>query len=272
MRTTTGCILLGAILTASATAGAAGSEPRPLFAEDGILRVTIDAPIATLMDVRPDEAYLKGSFTFTDLDGAEKRVSLKLRTRGNFRRKPEHCDFAPIRLNFVKSEVKNTLFDGQDKLKLVTHCKTWEEGFEEYVFREYLAYRIYQVLTDVSYRVRLLDITYFDTQKDGELNRIGFVIEDDGDVRDRNDLEKVKVRFLDYQYYDRQYRVFARQPRAREDLLPQHRRRVGVRRPALPLCAVRLRLLRAGRRTVRPAQPEIPDQGRAQALLSRPVQ
>lgn len=202
MRATTTRILPGAILAASAVAGAAESEPRPLFAGDDILKVTIDAPIATLMDVRPDEAYLKGSFAFTDLDGTEKRVSLKLRTRGNYRRDPEHCDFAPIRLNLVKGEVKDTLFDGQDKLKLVTHCRTWDQEFEEYVYREYLAYRMYQVLTDVSYRVRLLDITYYDTQKDKELNRVGFVIEDDGDVRDRNGLENVKVRYLEHQYYD----------------------------------------------------------------------
>jgi hypothetical protein len=193
---------LCAILAVTAPAVTAQPVDKPLFADHAVLKVTIDAPFTTLMDVRPDEAYLKGSFTFTDLDGAEKRVSLKLRTRGNYRRTKDHCDFAPIRLNFVKSEVKGTLFDGQDKLKLVTHCKSWEPGYEELVFREYLAYRLYQVLSDASYRVRLLDITYFDTQKQKEQNRFGFVIEDDNDVEDRTGLELVKVKRLEHQYYD----------------------------------------------------------------------
>ena len=202
MREIANGIALCAILAVTAPAVTAAPVDKPLFDDHAVLKVTIDAPMTTLMDVRPDEAYLKGSFTFTDIDGTEKRVSLKLRTRGNYRRSKEHCDFAPIRLNFVKSEVKGTLFDGQDKLKLVTHCKTWEPGYGELVYREYLAYRIYQALTDVSYRVRLLDITYFDTQTQKELNRFGFVIEDDGDVEKRNTLERVKVKFLEHQYYD----------------------------------------------------------------------
>jgi hypothetical protein len=192
-----------ATLTAFTIAPADGSERAPLFADDAVLDITIDAPMTTLMDVRPDEAYLKGSFSFTDADGTEKRVSLKLRTRGNYRRDPEHCDFAPIRLNLVKGEIKNTLFDGQDKLKLVTHCRTLEPEFEEHVFSEYLAYRMFQELTDISYGTRLLRITYFDTQKGRDkTTRFGFVIEDDKDVARRNDLELVKVKRLSHEYHD----------------------------------------------------------------------
>ena len=58
---------------------------------------------------------LQGSFTFTDIDGEEREVSLKLRTRGNYRRDASHCDFA-LRLNFPKNDVYRTLLSGQDKL------------------------------------------------------------------------------------------------------------------------------------------------------------
>lgn len=197
--------LYAALANFAFTACAHADEPgrAPLFSDDAVLDVTIDAPMTTLMEMRPDEAYLKGSFGFTDTDGTLKRVSLKLRTRGNYRRDPEHCDFAPIRLNLVKGEIKNTLFDGQDKLKLVTHCRTLEPEFQEHVFSEYLAYRMFQELTDISYGTRLLRVTYFDTQKGKDkTTRFGFVIEEDKDVAKRNDLEIVKVKRLSHEYHD----------------------------------------------------------------------
>ena len=187
---------------AAAPTVAAAAHPAPLFADDSVLDVTIDAPIATLMDVRPDQAQLKGAFTFTDSDGTQKRIALKLRTRGNYRRDKEHCDFAPIRLNFRKDDVRGTLFDGQDKLKLVTHCRSYEQGFEEVLFREYLAYRLFRELTDISYGVRLARVTYFDAQSEKELTRFGFLIEDDRDVAKRNGLKRIEARFLQHEYHD----------------------------------------------------------------------
>ena len=191
------------LLAVPAAAGAASQPPHPLFADDSLLEVTIDAPFSTLMEVRPDKAELKGSLSYTEADGATKRLSIRLRTRGNFRRATENCDFAPIRLNFKKGEVRNTLFDGQDKLKLVTHCRTYDKEYEQLVFREYLAYALFRELTDISYGVRLLRITYFDTEKDSELTRYGFVIEDDKDVAKRNGLKRVESRFLAHEDHDR---------------------------------------------------------------------
>ena len=196
--------LLGIVtlFTASALADAANTSPLPLFADDSLLEVTIDAPFSTLMDVRPDKAELKGSFSFKDVDGTDRRISVKLRTRGNYRRAREHCDFAPIRLNFKKGEVRDTLLDGQDKLKLVTHCRSFEDGYEQVVFREYLAYALFRELTDLSYGVRLLRITYFDTEKDKDMTRFGFVIEDDNDVARRNALNLVDTRFIAYDEHE----------------------------------------------------------------------
>lgn len=170
----------------------------PLFADDSVLEVRIEAPLTTLMDVRPDEAYLDGTFSYLEAKGVEKRLSLKLRTRGNYRRDPSHCDFAPIRLNFRNGELPGTIFEGQDKLKLVTHCRTAEgQDFEQLVVREYLAYRIFNEITDISYAVRMLRITYVDTETGDEIRRLGFVIEDDEAVARRNGLQIVKTRRIE---------------------------------------------------------------------------
>lgn len=186
------------VLSASAEA----ANPGPLFADDAVLDVRIEAPIKVLMDVRPDEAYLKGAFVYTDLDGKEHRVALKLRTRGNYRRDKSHCDFAPVLLNFPKDDVYGTLLEGQNKLKLVTHCRGHETEFDHYLLREYLAYRLFAELSETSYRVRLLRATYYDPHEDDEFTRFAYVIEDDSAVAKRNGMKKAKARHVSHDDYE----------------------------------------------------------------------
>lgn len=174
----------------------------PLFADDTLLEVTIEAPMAALMDVRPDKAYLDGSFTYTEADGTERKLGLKLRTRGNYRRGKDHCDFAPIQLNFPKGQVKETLFAGQNKLKLVTHCQNSEPNYEQLVLREYLTYRMLHELTPKSFAVRLLRITYVNLEDEKSRTKLGFVIEDDKAVAKRNGMKTVNVGLVTREYLE----------------------------------------------------------------------
>ncbi len=184
--------------------GPALAAPKPLFADHTILNVTIEAPLTTLMAERPDKEYLTAKLSYAGPDDTIVELDLKIRTRGNYRRDPEHCDFAPIRLNFRKSQVIDTPFEGQDKLKLVTHCRSKAPGFPQHILREYLAYRFFAELTPISYSVRLLDITYVDSESGETISKPGFVIEDDEDVATRNGLQVVDVRWIDYDELDPQ--------------------------------------------------------------------
>ncbi len=170
----------------------ADSSRAPLFADHTPLEVTIEAPITTLIRERPEKEYLEGKFSYRKDDGTEQTLDLKFRARGNFRLQKATCIFPPIRLNFRKKQVKDTLFDGQDKLKLVTHCQQNKPASEQLMLREYLAYRILQLLTEKSFSVRLLHIDYVDT--DGKNSRVkyAFVIEDDDSVAERNGMKAIK--------------------------------------------------------------------------------
>ncbi len=167
-----------------------------LFADVALLEVTIRAPLTTLMEARPKDEYLEGTFSFTADDGAEQILDLKIRTRGKYRHQKKHCAFAPIRLNLRKKQVVDTIFAGQDKLKLVTHCNSSKPHYEQLVLREYLAYRILQVLTDKSFGVRLLRINYVDTEGGEPMTKLGFVIEDDDDVARRHGMQTVQRKHL----------------------------------------------------------------------------
>lgn len=171
----------------------AGQAVAPLFASHSPLLVTIEAPLTTLMKDRPREEYLEGTFSFSGVDGTKRTFDLKIRTRGKFRRKEKHCDFAPIRLNFRKKQVVDTEFDGQDKLKLVTHCKNNNLYYEQLVLREFLAYRFLNVMTDSSFGVRLLQVNYVDTEGAAPMTKLGFVIEDEDDVAERNGMHPIRT-------------------------------------------------------------------------------
>lgn len=135
-------------------------EADPLFQSNEILKVTIEGPFGILIKQKSKEDYLNGFFRYTEADGSAVEFDLKFRARGNFRH--ENCDYPPVRLNFKRSQTKNTLFDKQDKLKLVVHCNRKAE-YHQIVLQEYLAYRILNELTELSFRVRLLQVTYIDT-------------------------------------------------------------------------------------------------------------
>jgi hypothetical protein len=201
-------VLIVAMLLVSQTAAGQRNDPAtdsayaPLFASQTPLQITIKAPLTTLMEDRPELLYLDGSLSFTGNDGTRQIVDIKLRTRGNYRRAKEHCDFAPIRLNLPKKQVADTVFAGQDKLKLVTHCKSNVSYYEQLVLRELIAYRIYQVLTDKSYGVRLLQVTYIDTEGAKPMTKLAFAIEDDGDVAKRVGMKIVESPDITDDYLD----------------------------------------------------------------------
>ena len=192
------CIAILALVATSAWADASKS-PDPLFQIDAPLYVKITAPLTTLVKERPTEEYLPGVFQYTESDGTEVNLDLEIRTRGHFRN--ENCDFPPLGLRFNKSQTEGTLFDKQKKLKLVVHCKK-SELYQQLVFKEYLIYRIFNVITDLSFRVRLLRVTYVDYEQGrDEQIRYAYLIEHKNRLGKRNgrkevDIEKVGVRSI----------------------------------------------------------------------------
>jgi len=177
----------------------------PLFASNETLEVTLEAPLVELMRERDEEKELPGTLQYTDAAGATVQLDVQVRTRGKFRAQKDICDFAPLRLNFRKSQAKGTLFEKQDKLKLVTHCDTRSERYEQAIITEYLTYRILNIFTDYSYRARLLRISYLPTDGKRKLDSYAFLIEKDERLAKRIEqklvaTDKLKISDLDSKY------------------------------------------------------------------------
>jgi hypothetical protein len=117
-------------------------------------------------------------------------VPLRVRTRGIYRLK--NCQFPPLRLNFSGKETKNTIFEDVDKPKLVNYCKD-QDAYEQYILQETQLYRIYQLLTPLSHRVRLAKMSYVDSASGkSDAQRYAIIVEDPDALANRFKAKIVK--------------------------------------------------------------------------------
>ena len=183
-----------------------GDAADPLFQSPDVVEVRLVAPLDTILSNRNESKQFEGKLLYVDDAGDTTELDVEIRTRGKFRLQKDVCAFPPLRLNFKKSQTDGTLFDKQDKLKLVTHCRDRSERYEQALLREYLAYRILNQLTDISFRVRLLKITYEDTDAQKPPRVVyGFVVEHKDRLEKRTGLkaletERIRVSALEPRY------------------------------------------------------------------------
>ncbi len=168
---------------------AATAAASPLFNSDEELHVTLAGPLTTLLRHKQRDTV----YPF-EISTPELALDVEVRVRGKSRRKM--CRFPPLRLDFDAGDTGDSVFASQEKLKLVTHCRSDNPHAENSVLNEYLAYRILNLITPQSYRVRLLRIRYEDTldkQKDLDRSYYGFLIESDKELAARLGGKKVKL-------------------------------------------------------------------------------
>lgn len=174
-----------------------------LFEGHGLLELQLEAPLREVFADRGEErTYRPAVLVYRTAEGITRRLNLKIRTRGFYRLREDVCRFPPLRLNFARKAVEDTPFAGQDKLKLVTHCRRYSI-YQQYVLEEYLLYRTFNLLTERSFRVRLARITYVDTSRaDDRETRYAFLIEDAAALASRVGAEPLEVRQIEREAFD----------------------------------------------------------------------
>jgi len=144
-----------------------------LFEKTEVLNLSLRFDITQYTRKKPKEEYLDAILTYhiNDKDSVNKNIRIK--SRGEFRN--EFCTFPPIMINLKKAENRREDMKKIEKVKLVTHCRA---DNEDNLLKEYLIYKLYNVLTDVSFRARLVRIDYINTAKKNKtVTPFGFLIE-----------------------------------------------------------------------------------------------
>lgn len=185
-------LAIRATLLAASLAGAAGAQApaapavpaaRGFFASEAPLQVTLTANLRQLRrDDGEDPPWRAATLAYTGPDGAAVTIPARVRTRGNWRLK--NCSFPPLRLNLGRP-ARGTMFDQLDKPKLVNYCRD-DDAAEQYVLQEYQLYRVYNALTPLSHRARLVRVTYVDSASGkAETTRHAFLLEEDDSLAAR---------------------------------------------------------------------------------------
>ncbi len=194
-------VLISSLLAIPLSAATKDGKPPKLFSDADELNVTLSGPWRTITRKIRQDALYPAQLTYTGTSGEQQTMDVKVAPRGLTRRL-RVCDFPPLKIHFDKEMVKGTEFRGNKSLKLVTYCDT-STKYEQYYIKEFLIYRIYNLITEYSFRVRPMMIEYRDSgNQKSLLTRFGFLIEDLDDVAKRNDLEKLSVPKISYKDLD----------------------------------------------------------------------
>ena len=144
--------------------GTSGADAALLFDSDEVLEVRLYGPIEKLLE---DTSKRQRRFEIS-AENVQQPVGVKTGGRSRLR----VCDFPPLRLDFTAitdspSPHPDSIFRGNEFLYVTTQCNFNTRSRADLI-EEYLAYRILNLITEFSYRVRLIKVNYIDSRRDGK--------------------------------------------------------------------------------------------------------
>lgn len=171
-----------------------------IFGPEVPLEFSVSTDLKALAKNKYDDEYQTADVIFNLWDTVNISREIRIKPRGEFRLK--NCSNPPLRVNVKETEQVFELLDGLSKLKMVVPCKG-STTYQDYILNEYLAYKLYNIITENSFLVRLVKVKYFDTSekiKAGEAYT--FIIESEKAMAERLeaipiDNEKVGAKYLD---------------------------------------------------------------------------
>jgi hypothetical protein len=158
-------------------------SPGPLFKEETVLQLKLIGKLNSLFSDRGKNMTTHPLLLQYKEKDSIKSIDLVVRTRGYFRRDKSVCKIPPLMLTFKKeNKLKNTVFQKQKKLKLVVPCQG-----DEYVIREWLAYKLYNLITENSFNARLAQVEFVDSlMKRKTETHYCILLEDEREMAARN--------------------------------------------------------------------------------------
>ncbi len=177
-----------------------------LFDSEELLKVTIEGDLSKSWSERDRKLRKYHPAVLTINSDEEVQLQMKVRGHrrgGNYENEQGQevpvCDFPPLK---IKALTENEYFPKGKSFKLVSHCNDLENtvskdtfirglrGGENYLLREYIAYKVQNIITPISYRVRLLQIRYVDSSGVvPEVVRYGIILEKSKSLAKRNGLK-----------------------------------------------------------------------------------
>jgi len=176
------------------------AQDAPLFKSHDPISIRATGSIKSIKKNSNDSTFVAGKFEFGE-NGAWTTVKVESRVRGNYRLR--NCYFPPLKVQFKKKDVAGTLFEGNKSLKLVVPCLNTSER-NTLVRREYLCYRMYEVVSSYYFRTRLanLKLTEITRKKPRTYDLLTFFVEDNSMVAKRSKAKVIKKKGIHPSLFD----------------------------------------------------------------------
>ncbi len=170
------------------------------FTDERVIEVKLSTDLKKLMTSKKDNDFQPATVTFICPDSFSVTEDIRVCARGQFRRK--NCYMPSTTFDFKNPQSPKLSCLG--KLKMVSGCA--RTAFDEQLLlKEYIIYKMYNILTEKSFRVRLMRIDYDDTKDKVKLySQYAFVIEDVKDLAKRNKSKEFKTK-INTETTDRNY-------------------------------------------------------------------
>jgi hypothetical protein len=181
--------ICGLLLSEPAKSQAQSIDRAQFFADTSMVNATLVTRMSKVLSHYGKKGVIfPGNFITTLPNGTQVNDPVLLEIRGHFRL--GECYLPPIKLIFDADD--HAVLHSLKSLKLVSECKT-SNVYEQYLLKEYTAYKIFNLLTPISFRVRLLRLTFQDSAgKKAPIPEYAFLLEDIKDLAKRNDCKELK--------------------------------------------------------------------------------
>jgi hypothetical protein len=133
-----------------------------LFNIQAPLNIAFTMSIKKVGASKEDTTYFAHTFYYYDAAGNKDSLPVGLKARGNYRLR--ECYFPPLTIKIQKKDAKNTVFEGNKKLKLVLPCEN-KADYNDLIVKEYLCYKLYEAFTPYSFKTRLVNIDLTELRK-----------------------------------------------------------------------------------------------------------
>jgi hypothetical protein len=179
-------LALSATILVAAQSVAQRVDSLKFFTDEPLIEMELSTDIKALQNETKQDVFQTATVKMKFPDGSEINEGIQVGPRGKFRR--GYCRIPPIMMQF--RNLTSPQLSSLGKLKLVIACGTSTID-EELLLKEFLVYKLYNLLTDMSFRVRLMKTTYVDTRNRVKaFTQYSFLLEDDGDMARRNKCRK----------------------------------------------------------------------------------
>ena len=171
------------------------------------LEVVIETDIKKLRSGSgPETQWQSAVFKIMKDNAAVFEQKVQVAPRGNMRKKT--CHFPPVKIRFYEHKLKTDSLEDVNELKLVVACRNSNED-DQFVLKEWLAYKLYNLLTEESFRVKEASVRFVTPgKKKGGIVSTAFFIESEQELASRLGGRPIKPRIispkgLDSVAYDR---------------------------------------------------------------------